>query len=205
MGSVLGKISEELPRHEVLAKTAAYEIRRYAPCVVAETTYVSRDGMFSGDQGGSFMKLAKYIGVMAKPQNAEAAPIAMTSPVLMERAPGGGGGSGGSGGSGDGDHGFKMCFFLPASRFRKAADAPTPTSPEVAIRDVPARVMAAKTFSGNLCQSLIAEKDAELRGELSRDGVKPAPGATASAAGYNPPWTPWFLKTTEVMLEVQGY
>jgi hypothetical protein len=34
MGSVLGKITEELPKHDVLVKTAAYEIRRYAPCVV---------------------------------------------------------------------------------------------------------------------------------------------------------------------------
>ena len=35
MGSIIGKITEELPRHEVLTKTASYEIRRYAPCVVA--------------------------------------------------------------------------------------------------------------------------------------------------------------------------
>jgi len=27
----------------------------------------------------------------------------------------------------------------------------------------------------------------------------------ARGEDYNPPWTPWFLKTNEVMLEVQGY
>jgi len=41
-----------------------------------------------------------------------------------------------------------------------------------------------------------------LREALERDGVKPAAGARAMAAGYNPPWTPSFLKTNEVMLEV---
>jgi len=35
MGSVFGKITEELPKHEVLAATAAYEIRKYAAAVVA--------------------------------------------------------------------------------------------------------------------------------------------------------------------------
>ena len=49
MGSIIGKITEELPRHEVLTKTASYEIRRYAPCVVAETGFQSKKGMFEGD------------------------------------------------------------------------------------------------------------------------------------------------------------
>jgi len=60
MGSVLGKVTEELPRHDVVKKAASgfYEIRRYAPAVVAETSYATKKGMFEGDQGGSFMRLA---------------------------------------------------------------------------------------------------------------------------------------------------
>ena len=92
MGSVLGKITEELPRHDVVKKAASgfYEIRRYAPAVVAETSYRTSRGMFEGDQGGSFMRLAKYIGVMAKPQNDTTTAISMTAPVLMSRGAGDG-------------------------------------------------------------------------------------------------------------------
>lgn len=53
--------------------------------------------------------------------------------------------------------------------------------------------------------SLIADKERELREALEKDGVKTKAGAEAMAAGYNPPWTPAFLKTNEVMLEVTGY
>ena len=150
MGSIIGKITEELPKHEVLGKTAAYELRRYAPCVVAETSFASSKGMFGGDQGGSFMRLAKFIGVMAKPQNEQAEPIAMTAPVLMQRDDSRRGADGA----------YKMAFFLPASRFAKAADAPKPTNPDVTLVDLPARVVAAKTFSGNMRAGLIAEKGA---------------------------------------------
>jgi hypothetical protein len=190
MGSIIGKITEELPKHEVLTKTASYEIRRYAPCVVAETGFQSQKGMFEGDQGNSFMRLASFIGVFTKPKNEQAAPIAMTAPVLMNR--------------GNEDGSYKMAFFLPASRFAKASDAPVPTDPNVQIKDVPSRTVAVQRFSGNLRAALIAEKDKELREALARDGVKPKPDAAVMAAGYNPPWTPWFLKTNEVLLEVLG-
>ena len=189
MGSIIGKITEELPRHEVLAKTASYEIRRYAPCVVAETGFQSTKGMFEGDQGNSFMRLAGFIGVMAKPKNEQAAPIAMTAPVLMNKA--------------NDEGSYKMSFFLPASRFGKASDAPVPTDPNVTIKDVPGRTVAVRTFSGNMRAALIAEKDKELRDALAKDGVCPKAGAEVMAAGYNPPWTPWFLKTNEVLLEVE--
>lgn len=64
---------------------------------------------------------------------------------------------------------------------------------------------AAVTFSGTMRASLIADKERELREALEKDGVKTKAGAEAMAAGYNPPWTPAFLKTNEVMLEVTGY
>lgn len=193
MGSIIGKITEEVPRHDVVSKTAAFEIRRYAPCVVAETTFTSQRGMFEGDQGGSFMRLARFIGVTAKPQNEHAAPISMTAPVLM--SPGNDASSSSS---------YKMAFFLPASRFSRAADAPKPTDPSVRLVDIPARTVAAHTFSGTMRAAVIAEKDRELRDALQTAGVKVKPGAEAAAAGYNPPWTPAFLKTNEVLLEVEA-
>ncbi len=42
MTSLFGKITEETPKFEVLKKTDAYEIRKYAPCIIATTTYKVR-------------------------------------------------------------------------------------------------------------------------------------------------------------------
>ena len=55
----------------------------------------------------------------------------------------------------------------------------------------------------DLCSSqMMRDKEGELRDALARDGVEAR--GHAMCAGYNPPWTPWFLKTNEVMLEVTG-
>lgn len=48
MASLFGKITEETPNFEVLKKTDAYEIRRYAPCIFATTHYsVSQYNVFA--------------------------------------------------------------------------------------------------------------------------------------------------------------
>ena len=70
MGSVFGKITEEQPEYAVVPSATGgteYEVRKYAPCCVIETTYASARVMVRGDQGGSFMRLAGYIGVLRKP------------------------------------------------------------------------------------------------------------------------------------------
>jgi hypothetical protein len=78
---------------------------------------------------------------MAKPQNEGQQPIAMTAPVLMSRADD----SGATTSSADDNgKGYKMAFFLPASQFTRAADAPKPTSPDVKLTDVPARTVAGR-------------------------------------------------------------
>ena len=122
------------------------------------------------------MRLARFIGVTAKPQNEHAAPISMTAPVLM--SPGNDASSSSS---------YKMAFFLPASRFSRAADAPKPTDPSVRLVDIPARTVAAHTFSGTMRAAVIAEKDRELRDALQTAGVKVKPGAEAMAGGVQSP------------------
>ena len=39
MGSVFGKITGETPKYDVVDKGDFFEIRKYGPCLVAETTY----------------------------------------------------------------------------------------------------------------------------------------------------------------------
>ncbi len=74
MTSLFGKITEETPKFEVLKKTDAYEIRKYAPCIIATTTYKVRNfkqpieidwrpfaDLFQGGDNGGFKSIAGYI------------------------------------------------------------------------------------------------------------------------------------------------
>ena len=137
------------------------------------------------------MRLAKFIGVMAKPENEAKEAIAMTAPVLMSRA------NDSSSASTPDAGAYKMAFFLPASRYTRAADAPKPTSPHVALVDVPARTVAAVTFSGTMRAPLIAEKERELRDALGRDGIKTPEGAEAGLSTHKT-FTPYLSALTRI-------
>ena len=104
--SIFGKINEESPHFSLLKKTAEYEIRRYAQAIAVETSYEAVRFLYTsllrererileleivlyrtkhqqqehvlGGQGKSFMSLAKYIGVMSKPENEREEKISMT-------------------------------------------------------------------------------------------------------------------------------
>jgi len=205
MGIVLGVVREELPAHSVVYRTAAFQVRRYAPSVVAECGYTGRWGDADSD-GSPFMQLARYIGVFGKAENASQRNIAMTAPVLITPekismtapvliSPG------------DSTTGDTMSFVLPASKYSSVAEAPVPTNPNIHLRQLPERDVAVRSFSWSLRAERAREHLARLISDLDQDG-KYEPKRTASgdvdfqAAGYNPPFTlPW-LKTNEIMVSV---
>ncbi|CAO2167008.1 unnamed protein product [Urochloa humidicola] len=84
MGMVLGRITVEIPKHEVLHAGDGYEIRRYPPCVAAEFTYDPKE--WKGNPDGGFTVLANYIGALGKPHNTKPEKIAMTAPVITSGA-----------------------------------------------------------------------------------------------------------------------
>ena len=124
----------------------------------------------------------------------------MTAPVLMQASATEQSQEGGSSSS-------SMSFFLP-SKYKAVEDAPRPTDSRVVVRMMPARTMAARTFSWNLnsdnCQTNL---DALLQ-ELERDEewtVQRAADGTPSHqfAGFNAPFVlPW-CKTNEVYVAVE--
>ena len=192
MGSLFGIISEELPKHTVLSRTASYEIRCYAERWVASTPTSSlARGGGGDDDGGAFRRLASYIGVISTPLNESKTPIAMTSPVLT-------GPASSLFGGGSKDDGCVMNFVLPSS----LKEPPKATGPNMTIRQLPASVFAASRFSGVATVQMLAKQEQLLREALLRDGVKVGEGAKAVLARYNPPWTPAPLRTNEVLLPV---
>ena len=181
----------EQPKYDRGAQRDGYELRRYAPMIVAETDMPT---LGVGDRGTGFRTLAGYIFggnstrdkvAMTAPVVMDAAPvsaqkIAMTAPVVMTKG--------------------TMRFVMP-SKFKTLADLPVPNDPRVRLIEVPARTVAVAAFSWWATDGRVAAKTAELMAALTRDNAEPlGPPALAS---YNPPFTPPFMQRHEIMVEVR--
>jgi hypothetical protein len=192
----------ETPRHTVVERREGYEIREYAPRLVAETE-VEAPREEAGNEG--FRRLAGFIfgkndggrkvDMTAPVAQREVTRIAMTAPVSLTGA-GAAGERGPAAGGPPAQDRFVVQFTLPASLTLDAA--PRPLDPRVTLRELPARRVAVLSYSGTWSVGRYEEKEAALRAALRRDGLTPA--GPAEWARYDPPWTPWFLRTNEVQL-----
>ncbi|KAJ6778223.1 hypothetical protein OIU74_002081 [Salix koriyanagi] len=203
MGMVLGRITVETPKYEVIQSSNDYEIRKYASAVLAEVTY--DPSQFDGNRDGGFMVLANYIGALGNPQNTKPEKIAMTAPVITKT-------DGGSEkiamtapvvtkeGSGEGKKMVTMQFVLPA-KYNKAEEAPTPVDERVVIKEEGERKYGVVKFGGVATEQAVAERVEKLKKSLERDGHKVI--GEFLLARYNPPWTLPPLRTNEVMIPIE--
>ncbi|XP_022767641.1 heme-binding-like protein At3g10130, chloroplastic [Durio zibethinus] len=199
MGLILGKITVETPKYEVVHSSADYEIRKYPPSVVAEVTY--DPSQFKGDKDGGFSVLANYIGALGNPQNAKPEKIAMTAPVITK-----------SPGSESekiamtapvvtkGDKNMVTMQFLLPAMYKGAEEAPKPLDERVVIREEGERKYGVVKFGGVATDKVVEEKVDNLRKSLERDGHKVI--GQFLLARYNPPWTIPAFRTNEVMIPV---
>ena len=176
--------------YEVVAEHGDFELRRYAPMILAET-HVESD--FEGAGNQAFRRLFRYISgnntarakiEMTAPvtQEASSQKIDMTAPVVQEA---------------DGN-GWSVAFVLPAEFSWETA--PEPNDPLVELRLVPERLMAAIRFSGGWGEDRFGSRESELRALLVKHGLQAVGGAVY--ARYNAPFTPWFMRRNEVMIPV---
>lgn len=198
----------EEPEYTVIEQKETYEIREYAPYLIAETT-VSGDYRSSMNQG--FMVIADYIfgnntSKLAKEGNEpiamttpvvseESEPIAMTAPVISEEsepiamtAPV----------IREGNQERKISFVMPSQYTLETL--PSPNNEQVAIREIQARKVAVIRFSGWFREKNFKSSEEQLLKALQKDGYK---AGKISYAGYNPPWTPPFMTRNEVWIELQ--
>jgi hypothetical protein len=180
----------EEPRYSVRAAEGEFEIREYAPVIIAETV-VDGDWRAAGNAG--FRRLADYIfgGNDGGRKIAMTAPVsqvrggqklAMTAPVAQERR----------------GESWVVAFTMPSDYTLDRL--PVPDDPAVRLRPVGARRVAAVRFSGTWDESRFDSKEAELRRWLELKG-ETAVGEPVTAR-YNPPWTPWFLRRNEILIEL---
>merc|ERR1712176_562122 len=200
MGVYFGtlRIGVETPPYQVVRKCGGYEIRKYQPSVAAEV-FVDVKDQFSREGGGKgFRPLAKYIGAFGTPENVSRSPeeatqaekIAMTAPVVTTK----------SDDQSDGG-GYWMQFIMPSKWTLETL--PTPTDPNVKLKPIPERFVAAKFFSGRANDAMVKSKEAALLECLARDGIIVPEGAKPELARYNDPFTPGFLRTNEVWVQIE--
>lgn len=79
---------------------------------------------------------------------------------------------------------------------------PEPTDPRVSLRLLPARTFAVVRYSGTWSKANYEEHLGELKTRMQGEGV--AAKGEPVWARYNPPFTPWFLRTNEILIEVEA-
>lgn len=170
----------ETPRYQVEHREGAFELRSYAPQLVAEVTV---DGNRSGAAGKAFRVLADFIFG----GNAESTKIAMTAPVAQQPD------------TSDTKGRWTVRFSMPAS-FTDAS-LPTPKDARIQIEERAPEHMAVVTFSGRWQQARLDAFEADLRDWARAQGLTPVGPATYFF--YDDPFTlPW-KRRNEVALTLR--
>jgi len=181
----------EEPAYEVLLETKHYEVRRYQPYIVAE---VDVDDDFKRAGNSAFRVLAGYIFGDNEPQqkmemtapveSSQGVRMNMTAPVTSR--------------SGNGDGPYTYAFVM--ERKYTMDTLPKPDNPDIRLVQRPERVIAVHRYSGGWGEARYREHEKILLDALAEDRI----GITGSPvfARYNAPYTPWFLRRNEIMVEI---
>lgn len=185
----------EEPSYVVVKEAADYEIRRYAPYLVAE---VDVRGDFESAGNPAFRALAGYIFG----DNQPAEKMRMTAPVESQRAATGIAMSmtapvTSAEGPGD-DETYTYAFVM--ERQYTLETLPRPLNPEIRIVERPERFVAARRYSGRWTRDNYRENEAALLRALAADGVSVV--GPPVLARYDAPFKPFFLRRNEVLVDI---
>ena len=197
LGAASANLRVEEPEYVVEQTHEIFEVRQYAPRIVAQTTVrgSSRDASSKG-----FRILADYIFG----NNRARASIEMTAPVEME-APSARGASiemtapVESSPSAAGDT-WVISFTMPSKWTMETL--PTPNDRRVVLRELPPARFAVHRFSGSPPQKRVDARMEALESAVKDAGLTPV-GTPPSYARYDPPWTPWFMRRNEIWLALK--
>ena len=182
----------EEPKFSVAVHEGACEIRDYQAATAAEVT-VTGDQKSAGTKG--FRLLAGYIfsGNTKHQAIAMTAPVsqqqigqtlAMTAPVTQTPS----------------DGALVVRFTMPSGY--SLDTLPEPNDSNIKLRNVAPAHFAVIRFSGLANKASVDAKTAELD-KFTKERHLQTIG-TASLAQYNPPWTLWFMRRNEVMIQLKA-
>ena len=181
----------EEPAFKIVQRDGDFEIRDYPALIIAEVT-VSGGQKEAASKG--FRLLAGYIfggnkrreGIaMTAPvqQERPSEKIAMTAPVIQ---------------TANADT-WTVRFTMPSNYTLDTL--PEPNDAKVQLRRLPAERLAVLRFSGLASKDDVAKKTTELVAAATAHHLGTI--GPVSLAQYNPPWTPWFMRRNEVMVQVE--
>jgi len=187
---VMDAMAIEEATYTVVDSDSNFEVRDYAPHVLAETV-VEGNLEEAGDK--AFNRLFRYISganrsrekiAMTAPvsQQPKGEKIKMTAPVGQQRV----------------QEGWAVSFMMPASYTLESL--PEPEDPAITLRQVPARQMAAVRYSGFWSEKGYLRNKLELESWINARGLSIA--GDPVWARYNPPFTPWFMRRNEILIPV---
>ena len=182
----------EEPAFKQVSREGAFELRDYPAVVVAQVT-VTGDQKEAANQG--FRLLAGYIFggnkrrqtiAMTAPvaQQAASEKIAMTAPVAQMQTSTGA---------------WVVRFTMPSAYTLQTL--PVPDDARVELRNIEPARFAVLRFSGLAQPADVEAKSNELLAQVKSHRLRAL--GPVSLAQYNPPWTLWFMRRNEVMVEVE--
>lgn len=110
--------------------------------------------------------------------------IAMTAPVIQEQQ--------------DPDS-WIVSFVMPAGM--RLSDLPLPADAQLSLRNAPAQDAVALQFSGIATEAKMHQQERELRAIMQHEHLRPA--GPMRLARFDPPWTPGFMRTNEVVIPIE--
>jgi hypothetical protein len=186
----------EEPKYTIIEKNDTYEIRKYAPYLVAQTEV---HGAFDEMGRKAFRILFNYISG----SNQQRSKIKMTAPVIQENSD---------------KQGEKISMTAPVIQEMDKHDPqsaiisfvmpdnykidtlPLPLDKSIILKEVPEKTVAVLTYSGSWSKSQYKQNEAKLFQSLTEAGIKTI--GKPLFARYNSPFSLWFLRRNEIMIEV---
>lgn len=196
-GTSLARESIEIPDYEVTATHELFEVRRYAPRLVAEVE-VEGEGRKAANAG--FRVLADFIFgnneargsiAMTAPvdRRATSTTIDMTAPVDRREVEGE-----------DEEPRWVIAFTMPSKWTMETL--PKPRDERVHIREIAPKTYAVMRFSGAPSEAKVERRMEVLDRAVREAGLTPS-GEPPTYARYDPPWTLPMLRRNEILLELR--
>jgi len=169
----------EEPKYTIIEKNDTFEIREYAPYIVAQTEV---KGTFDEMGGKAFRILVKYISG----ENQKQYKITMTAPVIQEME--------------KSDTKSAIFSFVMPQSFTLDT-LPLPLDKRIRLKEIPAKTVAVRTYSGSWSEEKYRQNEAILLKALKEAKIETI--GQAIFARYNSPFALWFMRRNEIMIGVK--
>ena len=188
----------EEPKYEVRTSQAPFELRHYAPTLIAQTIvegdmdaasnkgfrliadFIFGNNLAAGSEQAA--KIAMTAPVTVEPQSSK---IAMTAPVTIEPQ------------SGSAQQ-WRVHFVMPSQY--TLANIPKPKNSAVTLHELPSKYFVVHRYSGFNTVARVQEKTDEALAWAKQQSLKVV--GTPQLSRYDPPWTLPMFRRNEIMVEV---